>query len=268
MNENSSSVNRVFIMGCYFSDMNREVMKKKIIFVALSAISAWAVSGTALAQTGITQPLNIDLTATIPGTAFTNEGVAVQPAKEIHIFTAMVIDALGKTLKTKFSAKATLLLTVMDPGTHLVTVLDGTGPPVDVSGFFGFDKVSNQVESVSFDRYARAAQTNSLALETFRLQDSGGSTAMPWHFSVSGVSQTRHGGTDSRGNRIEHGFSLKAETSGTGDCEGAFAIFKGSISSEPDAGNVSLLARMPAIQRHPGSQSVIRTARGGKGGDR
>jgi hypothetical protein len=72
---------------------------------------------------------------------------------------------------------------------------------------------------------------NFQAMETFGLQNEGTATALPWHFTVSGLAEATYGEIDSGGTVTAKGFALSAQVSGSGDYEGAFALFEGFIST-------------------------------------
>lgn len=210
-------------------------MKKTAMAAMLAALCAWTAtaSETTLAETNLTQPLNIDLMATIAGAESTNDGVIVQPAAHIHLTTENVISALGASLGTTFPTNAQLLLTESSAGTLTVAVKEGTNAGVDVSGFFIFDASSNYIKSVWFRTNTGTLTTNIDALETFGLQSLGGATALTWHFMASGIASFRYSGIDSNGIVTQDGFGLKSHVSGSGDYDGAFALFQGSISTGP-----------------------------------
>jgi hypothetical protein len=213
-------------------------MKKAATTVILAALCAWtaAASETTLAQTNLTQPLNINLTAIIAGAESTNDGVVIQSAKHIRLTTGDVISALGASLGTTFPVNAQLLLTESTAGTLTVAVKEGTNAAVDVTGFFVFDVSSNAIESVWFGTNTGILVTNVHALETFGFQNNNGATALPWHFSVSGVATMTYAGIDSSGIVTGDGFALSAQVSGSGDYDGAFALFQGFISAGAGAG--------------------------------
>jgi hypothetical protein len=200
----------------------------------LTAFCAWAVLQTSLAQTNLAEELNIDLTVTIAGAPSSNTAGDLRPVKVIRLDKTDVMAALGASLGTVFSPKAQLSLALTPAGDDLVTVTDGTNMAVDVSGYFSFDTASNRVESVSFSRYAGAVRTNVFALETFGFQNRVDSRPLPWHFSVTGVSETECDGINSEGTATN--FLMTADVSGSGDYNGAFALFQGSIRADPAHG--------------------------------
>lgn len=213
-------------------------MKKTATTAILAALCAWtaAASETTLSETNLAQPLNIDLTATIAGAESTIAGVAVQSATHIHLTTADVISALGVSLGATFPTNAQLLLTESTGGALTVAVKGGSNAAVDVTGFFVFEASSNHIESVSFSTNTGTLVTNVQALETFGFQNDSGATALTWHFSVSGVATVTYAGIDSSGTVTEDGFALSAQVSGSGDYDGAFALYQGFISAGAGAG--------------------------------
>ena len=234
----------------------------------LVALCLWACARNAPAQDNLAEELNIDLSVTIAGPALTNAAGVFRPAKTIRLDKSDVIAALGKSVGTTFSPKAQLSLALTGNGEELVTVTDATNGLVDVSGYFSFDTASNRVESVSFSRYAGAVRTNVLALETFGLQDRGNSKPLPWHFSVTGVSETECDGVNSRGTGTS--FLMTAEVSGSGDYNGEFALFQGSIRADPAHGLI-LIPYNPSARssrRGSGSRGGMPSQGGGRGGGR
>ena len=209
-------------------------MKKTVIIMILAALCALNsnASETTLEQTNLDQPLNIDFTVTIGGTASTIDGVMVQSALRKRLTTADVVDALGTSLGANFSTNAQLLLTLSGTGTFTVSVKDGAKAGVDVTGYFVFDPSSNYVQSVSFRTNTGSLVTNFQAIETFGLQNEGSTRALPWHFTVAGLAEANYGEVDSGGTVTAKGFALSAQVSGSGDYDGAFALFEGFISTE------------------------------------
>ena len=204
-------------------------MKKHIALLAAAVIGA--LSGSPLiAQTNLSQPLNIDLMATYAGTNQTVDSVVTTTAKTVHLTTSNVIAALGTSLGTTFSNDSQLILTLTSSGIT-VTVKEGTNTAADVSGYFGFSASSNTVDSVSFRTNNSTLVTNVLGLETFTLQDVTGTTALPWHFVVSGISSESFAGIDSSGTVTEDGYSFAANVSGAGDYADEFAVYQGTISA-------------------------------------
>jgi hypothetical protein len=172
------------------------------------------------------------LTATIAGVESATDGVVVQPAQHKHLTTEDVVDALSTSLGTSFSNNAQLLLTLSETGALAVSVKDGAKASVDVTGYFVFDPSSNYVQSVSFRTNTGSLVTNFQAIETFGLQNEGSTRALPWHFTVAGLAEANYGEVDSGGTVTAKGFALSAQVSGSGDYDGAFALFEGFISTE------------------------------------
>jgi hypothetical protein len=208
-------------------------MKKTVTTMILTALWAWTAtaSETTLEQTNLAQPLNIDLTATIAGAESTTDGVVVQRAQHKRLTTEDVVGALGTSLGAGFSTNAQLLLTLSEAGALTVSVKDGAKAGVDVTGYFVFDPSSNYIESVSFRTNTGTLATNFQAMETFGLQNEDSATALPWHFTVSGLAEATYGKINAGGNVTAKGFALSAQVSGSGDYEGAFALFEGFIST-------------------------------------
>jgi hypothetical protein len=209
-------------------------MKKTVTIMILSVLCACmaTASESTLEQTNPAQPLNIDLTATIAGVESATDGVVVQPAQHKHLTTEDVVDALSTSLGTSFSNNAQLLLTLSETGALAVSVKDGAKASVDVTGYFVFDPSSNYVQSVSFRTNTGSLVTNFQAIETFGLQNEGSTRALPWHFTVAGLAEANYGEVDSGGTVTAKGFALSAQVSGSGDYDGAFALFEGFISTE------------------------------------
>jgi hypothetical protein len=186
-------------------------MIKTVLVASLAAICAWTgtASETPLAQANLTQPLNIDLTATIAGATATKDGVAIQTTQHIHLTTADVIAALAVALGTAFPTNAQLLLTESSGGTLTVGLKEGTNAAVDVTGFFVFDPSSNYIESVSFRTNMQSLVTKAEALETFGLQNDNSTTALPWHCNVSGVATITYAGIDPSETVTEGGLCLE-----------------------------------------------------------
>jgi hypothetical protein len=208
-------------------------MKKTVttaMLVALCAGTANSSENTS-EQANLAQPLKIELTATIAGPESTTDGVVVQRAQHKRLTTADVVDALGTSLDASFSTNAQLLLALSETGALTVSVKDGAKAGVDVTSYFVFDPSSNYIESVSFRTNTGTLATNFQAMETFGLQNEGTATALPWHFTVSGVAEATYGEIDSGGTVTAKGFALSAQVSGFGDYEGAFALFEGFIST-------------------------------------
>jgi hypothetical protein len=155
----------------------------------------------------------------------------VQRAQRKRLTTADVVDALGTSLGASFSTNAQLLLTLSETGALTVSVKDGAKAGVDVTGYFVFDPSSNYIESVSFRTNTGSLVTNFQAMETFGLQNEGSARALPWHFTVAGLAEATYGEIDSGGTVTAKGFALSAQVSGSGDYEGAFALFEGFIST-------------------------------------
>jgi len=208
-------------------------MKKTVTTMILAALCALTsnASETTLEQTNLAQPLNIDLTVTIAGAEPTIDGVLVQRAQHKHLTTEDVVGALGTSLGVSFSTNAQLLLTLSETGALTVSVKDGAKTGVDVTGYFVFDPSSNYIESVSFRTNTGSLATNFQAMETFGLQNEGTATALSWHFTVAGLAEAIYGEIDSGGTMTAKGFALSAQVSGSGDYEGAFALFEGFIST-------------------------------------
>ena len=208
-------------------------MKKTVTTIILAALCAWTAtaSETTLEETKLAQPLNIYLTATIAGVESTTDGVVVQRAQHKHLTTEDVVDALSTSLGTSFSTNAQLLLTLSETGALAVSVKDGAKASVDVTGYFVFDPSSNYVQSVSFRTNTGTLVTNFQAMETFGLQNEGSTRGLPWRFTVAGLAEANYGEIDSSGAVIAEGFALSAQVSGSGDYEGAFALFEGFIST-------------------------------------
>ena len=209
-------------------------MKKTVIIMILAALCALNsnASETTLEQTNLDQPLNIDFTVTIGGTASTIDGVVVQSALRKRLTTADVVDALGTSLGANFSTNAQLLLTLSGTGTFTVSVKDGAKAGVDVTGYFVFDPSSNYIESVSFRTNTGSLVTNFQAMETFGLQNEVSGRTLPWHFTVAGLTEATYGEIDTGGTPSVKGFALNAQVSGSGDYDGVFALFEGVISTE------------------------------------
>jgi hypothetical protein len=172
------------------------------------------------------------LTATIAGVESTTDGVVVQRAQHKRLTTEDVVSALGASLGTSFSTNAQLLLTLSEMGAFTVSVKDEAKAGVDVTGYFVFDPSSNYIESVSFRTNTASLVTNVQAMETFGLQNSGrATTALPWHFIVSGLAEAIYGEVAAGRTVNAKDFALSAQVSGSGDYEGTFALFEGFIST-------------------------------------
>jgi hypothetical protein len=111
-------------------------MKTTVLTMTLAAMCAWANAQSAWAQTNLTQPLNINLTATLTGPESTENGVTLQSVTNINLTSEDVIASLGTSLGTTFSSNAQLLLTASATGPLTVAVKDGTATAVDVTGVF------------------------------------------------------------------------------------------------------------------------------------
>jgi hypothetical protein len=209
-------------------------MKKTVIIMILAALCGLNsnASETTSQQTNFAQPLNIDFTVTIGGTASTADGVTVPSALRKRLTTADVIDALGTSLGANFSTNAQLLLALSGTGSFIVSVKDGAKAGVNVTGYFVFDPSSNYIESVSYRTNTGSLVTNFQAMETFGLQNGARAGTVPWHFTVAGLTQASYREIETGGTPSVQGFALNAQVSGSGDYGGVFALFEGVISSE------------------------------------
>lgn len=206
---------------------------KSILTATAVGICAFAALQNIQAQTDFTEPLSICLTATYEGSAGTNDGVATQSVITTRLTSDDVISALGTSLGMSFTGHAELLLTEASNGLT-VAIQDGTNPPVDVSPYFAFNASSNTVASVSafsFRMHGPIVTSNVFGIETFALQNASTSNTVAWHFDVSGLTDATTTVFDAGGTNSATRFSLKADVAGTGDYNGQFAVFQGSISA-------------------------------------
>jgi hypothetical protein len=199
----------------------------QIKLTAIAALFAVAAFQTKADTTNLVQNVSIQLTGYRQGAPRTNSTTITVGVDTTSVGTAGVIAALGAATGNSFSTGAQLVsVTPLAGGDSAVQVRDG-GNTVDVTEFFSHQQFGDTLFTSTTTRSTGRTSESDFSVQRFALHDVFGFPALTLHFDVQGVTQaddTSVGGVSSPGSNIT------ANVLGTGDRNGRFMIFQGTIS--------------------------------------
>jgi len=199
----------------------------KIFKLAIAAAFAFVCTGQLRAQqTNQVQNFNIQLFGFTQGASNQFGAMIETNASFVRISNPQVIQALGAATSNSFSLASKLVaVSPSDGGDFSVQVRDGSNAPVDVSGFFTFEAVSDSVNGSVFNTKTGHGAGVSYEIARFALHDDGNLT-LNLHFDVRGF--TTVSSTTPQSNTRNCG--LSASVSGVGERNGQLVILQGSIA--------------------------------------
>lgn len=198
----------------------------QIKLTAVAALFAVAAFQTHADTTNLVQNVSIQLTGFRQGAPRTNSTTITVGVDSTSVGTAGVIAALGAATGNSFSTGARLVsVTPLAGGDSAVQVRDG-GNTVDVTAFFSHQQFGDTLFTSTTVRSTGRTSESDFSVQRFALHDAAGFPALTLHFDVQGVTEshdTSVGGVSSPGSDIT------ANVLGTGDRNGTFMIFQGTI---------------------------------------
>ena len=199
----------------------------KIFKLAIAAALAFVCTGQLRAQqTNQVQNLSIQLFGFSQGGSNQFATMVETNVNFERIDTRRVIQALGAATSNSFSIVSKLVMVTPSSGGDVsVQVRDGSNAPVDVSGFFTFEAVSDSVNGSVFNTKTGHGASVSYEIARFALRDDG-DVPLNLHFDVRGFT-TCNSTTPSTTARNS---TLNANVSGVGERNGQLVILQGSIT--------------------------------------
>lgn len=200
----------------------------KTLKLAILAAVAFAGALQVQAQsTNLVQNINVQLFGFSQGGVSNFRGTVTTNVNVVQINTRQIIQALANATANSFSSTSKLVLvSPVDGGASpTVQVRDGGKDPVDVTGFFVLQSMSDSVDSGVFSTRNQRGTSVSYKIVRFALQDNDG-TPIGIHFDVNGVT-TINSTTPFNGGPLSP--SIDANVSGSGDKSGNLVILQGSI---------------------------------------
>jgi hypothetical protein len=199
----------------------------QIKLTAVAALFAVATFQSNADTTNLVQNVSIQLTGYRQGAPRTNSTTITVGVDSTSVGTAGVIAALGAATGNSFSTGARLVsVTPLAGGDSAVQVRD-VGNTVDVTAFFSHQQFGDTLFTSTTSRSTGRTSESDFSVQRFALHDAGGFPALTLHFDVQGITEaddTAVGGVSSPGSDIT------ANVVGTGDRNGRFMIFTGTIS--------------------------------------
>jgi hypothetical protein len=199
----------------------------KIFKLAIAAALAFAGAGQLRAQqTNQVQNLNIQLFGFSQGGSNQFGTMIETNATFVRVGNQQVIQALGAATSNSFSiASKLVVVSPLDGGNLSVQVRDGSNAPVDVSGFFSFQAVSDSVNGSVFNTKTGHGASVGYEIARFALGDDG-DVPLNLHLDVRGFTTASSTWPPSN----TRNFGVSANVSGVGEFNGQLEILQGSIA--------------------------------------
>jgi hypothetical protein len=191
----------------------------------LATVLSLAAMQAGADQTNLVRSLTIQLVGLKQGDSSTTQNITTTTLDRARVDTRDVIDAISAVTSVQFSAQAQLVVvTPLPSGDPMVEIRDA-GTSMDVSPFFGFEKVSQAVGRSTANSKTGKYAGSSYSIQRFVLQDFPAYGALSLHYNLSGIAVEIFSNTVNPGARDE----LEADVSGAGDSAGQLLILQGTI---------------------------------------
>jgi len=200
---------------------------KTLKMAILAAVAFAGVLQVQAQTTNVVQTMSIQLFGFSQGGVSNFRGTVTTNVNLVQVNTRQIIQALATATMNSFSSTSKLvLLTPIDgSAAPTVQVRDGSNPPVDVTGFFIIQPLSESVDSGVFNTRTQRSTSVSYKVVRFILQDND-SQPIGLHFDVDGIT-TINTTTPPDGSPATP--TIDANVSGSGDRNGNLLILQGSI---------------------------------------
>lgn len=204
---------------------------KKSSLVAAAFLVLASVAPLHAAQTNLVQSLRFNLSALFQGAPVTNQNVVTYSVIPRKITTTEIIQSIGTSLGSGFTAYAKLLLVRELPDGNTRVMIQDNGQRVDVTGYVSLDKDDVRVVKGISDVDLIVERGVEYGNWSFRLRDDGSHPDLNMHFRVRGYTQTKFRTiTDSYGMLVGEAEELIATVAGTADLNDMEAPVRGTVA--------------------------------------
>jgi hypothetical protein len=204
-------------------------MKKTSLFAAFLVFAS--VAPLQAAQTNLVQSLRFNLSALFQGPPVTNQNVVTYSVIPRKITTTEIIQSVGASLGSSFTAYAKLLLVRQLPEGNPRVMIQDNGQRVDVTGYFSLDKDDVRVVKGISDVTLTVERGVEYGNWSFRLRDDGSHPDLNMHFRVRGYTQTKFRTiTDSYDTIVGEAEELISTVAGTADLNDREAPVRGTVA--------------------------------------
>ena len=204
-------------------------MKHTTKLAMLAAVLGLAAVQARADHTNLVRNLSIDLVGYQQGDGTTSRNVITTTVDKVKIGTQDVIAAISAVTGVSFSAAAQLVvITPLPDGCPSVEIRDA-GTKMDISAFFGFQRLSEAVGKSTANSKTGKYTGSSYSIQRFVLWDFAVYGPLPLHYDLNGLTTEAFSNTAPPGPHNE----VEADVSGAGDSNGALFDPAGQ---NPDAG--------------------------------